>query len=125
MRKSSIKRLTDALTPADMREICRSRNLLLDKGAKPDDAFIVAVEEIRQGYIEKTGLEKYLQEILGSYATHRGDCILVQRYSGQAERVVRNCTPLKVLSSVDAGELPFRIIFYPGNNGKKQVELAL
>lgn len=60
-----LKHFSAGMSPRDMRDLCRARNLVYFGGVA-DEVWLSMADRIRQGYIDRVGLRQYILDMLPS-----------------------------------------------------------
>lgn len=116
-----IGEVVNHLAPRDMKLMCQIRETLRETGLRSGD-FLETVALVRQEYIRRHGLKRYLSDMLGRHAAAPATSCVVYGVDGRVVRPSKDQTVLRfLLSSFTPETLPYRLEIQGEGNGKAMV----
>jgi hypothetical protein len=118
-----LQAMADRMMARDIRLLCQARESLRVENAATDD-FLVTVAIVRQKYIARVGLKRYISDIIGQYAGQPAlDCTAYDASGRAIACEGDDITVLEFLMEFAPEMLPYRLELQV--NSKRRITLAL
>ncbi len=121
-----MKRFSAELLAKDMREICRARNKIY-YGGVATVSFLETVDKIRDDYINRTGLRKYILDMLPANVVRlpSAQCVAYKRDGSKITGTNKQEILEFLLVNFDRNDLPYKLDVHRVKTGQEKITLSL